>query len=233
MLFEKQRCGVIVTNNDYHVQDVKKYKRHGKLIPDSVRALIVGPSNCGKTNVLLSLLESPHGLAFENVYIYSKSLQQPKYIYLEKLIKSIEGMGYHAFSENEQVIEPESAKPNSIFIFDDVACENHNTIRSYYARSRHTGACAGLLYLGQSYSRVPKHLVRDNLNLLILFKQDERNLRNIYSDHISSDMSFENFKKLCNECWNSNKYGFVTIDKDSPLNAGRYRKMLDVFVKFE
>ena len=40
-----------------------------------VRAVICGPSGYGKTNVLLSLLESPNGLRFENVYVYSKSLQ--------------------------------------------------------------------------------------------------------------------------------------------------------------
>jgi len=55
--------------------------------------LVVGPSNCGKTNVMLSLIESPNGLKFENIYVFSKSLYQPKYEYLEKLIKPIKGKG--------------------------------------------------------------------------------------------------------------------------------------------
>jgi len=53
--------------------------------------------NCGKTNVLISLLESPQGVRFENMYIYSKSLQQPKYRYLKNLknlLAPIEEIGY-------------------------------------------------------------------------------------------------------------------------------------------
>ncbi|XP_018058117.1 PREDICTED: uncharacterized protein LOC108693592 [Atta colombica] len=63
----------------------------------------------GKTNVLISLLESPNGVRFENVYaysnvyVYSKSLQQPN-----------------------DVVPPSEARPNSIFIFDDVACDKQD-----------------------------------------------------------------------------------------------------------
>ncbi|KYN16041.1 hypothetical protein ALC57_11710 [Trachymyrmex cornetzi] len=32
-----------------------------------------GPSNCGKTNVLISLLESTHGVRFENVYTCTRN----------------------------------------------------------------------------------------------------------------------------------------------------------------
>jgi len=49
-------------------------RKHGVMLPSTIRAI-----NCGKTNVLINLLESPHGVRFENVYVYSKSLQQPKY----------------------------------------------------------------------------------------------------------------------------------------------------------
>ena len=40
-------------------------------------------SNCDKTNVLISLFESPNSVRFENVYVYSKSLQESKNLYLE------------------------------------------------------------------------------------------------------------------------------------------------------
>jgi hypothetical protein len=59
--------------------------RHGRMLPNTIRGIICGSSNCGKTNVMLSLLESTHGVCFENVYVYSKLLHQPKYQYLEKL----------------------------------------------------------------------------------------------------------------------------------------------------
>ena len=57
-------------------------------------------------------------------------------------------------------------------------------------------------YLSQTYARIPKYLVRDNANLLLLFRQHEMNLRDIYNDHvISSDNSFARFKELCLSCW--------------------------------
>ena len=87
--------------------------RHSTLLPDSIRALIVGPSNCGKTNVMLSLIESPNGLKFENVYIYSKSLYQTKYEYLKKLISTIKGMRLYTFNNNDDVIQTDEIKPNS------------------------------------------------------------------------------------------------------------------------
>jgi len=51
--------------------------RHSAFLQNKIRDLIVGPSNCGKTNIMLSLIESHNGLKFENVYIFSKSLYQP------------------------------------------------------------------------------------------------------------------------------------------------------------
>jgi len=56
--------------------------RRSSLIPNTIRALIVGASTCSKTNIVLCLIESPNGLKFENVYIFSKSLYQPKYEFL-------------------------------------------------------------------------------------------------------------------------------------------------------
>jgi len=56
------------------------------MLSSTIRAIVCGPSNCGKTNVLISLLESPHGVHFENVYVYSKSLQAEISIFEEFVV---------------------------------------------------------------------------------------------------------------------------------------------------
>jgi len=177
---------------------------------------------------MLSLIQSPNGLKFENIYLYSKSLHQPKYEYLKKLIEPIKGMGYFTFSENDEVLPPENAKENSIMIFDDVACEKQNNIRAYFCMGRHKNIDS--FYLCQTYTRIPKHLVRDNANVIIMFKQDEMNIRHVYNDHVGVDMPFESFLKLCSECWKE-KYDFLVISKDDPINFGRYRKGFNYFLQ--
>jgi len=57
---------------------------------------------------------------YENVYVYSKSLQQPKYQYLENLLSSIDEIDYFTFSNNNDV-PPSKVHPNLVFVFDDVA----------------------------------------------------------------------------------------------------------------
>lgn len=218
MKFVRQQEAISVQNFD---GNVKQKKKHGTLFPNSIRGIIVGPSNCGKTNVMLSILLDVNGLKFENIYLYSKSLHQPKYAYLKKVIKSIKEMHYYEFSNNCEVMLPSKAKPNSVFIFDDVACEKQNTIRDYFCMGRHSGVDS--FYLCQSYTHIPKHLIRDNANYIILFKQDDLNLKHIFNDHINSDMTFKQFKELCSECWKE-LYGFLVIDKDSCVKNGRYKK---------
>lgn len=72
-------------------------------------------------------------------------------------------------------------------------------------------------YLHQSYANISKHLIRDNANVIILFKQDDLNLKHIYEDHVGVDMTFEKFKNLCSFCW-KNPYGCLTIFKDNKIN---------------
>lgn len=137
-------------------------------------------------------------------------------------------MGLYTFTNNSEIPAPNDVKPDSIMIFDDVACEQQDNIRSYFAMGRHNSIDS--FYLCQSYTRIPKHLIRDNSNFIIVFKQDDMNLRHIYSDHVNSDLTFEQFHNICKACWKE-KYGFVVIDKDSPLNNGRYRRGFDEFYR--
>lgn len=211
-----------------------KMRRHSVLLPDTVRCIICGPSNCGKTNAVFNMLFAENGLRFENVYVFSKSLYQPKYTFLNQIMQNVPEIGYFAYNENEQVVAPSDAEPNSIIIFDDVACEQQNNIRSYFAMGRHNNI--DCFYLCQTYSRIPKQLVRDNANLLLLFRQDERNLRHVYNDHVNTDMPFDDFKRLCGKAWNSGgggggRHGFLLINKECDMDKGRYRIGFDQFIK--
>lgn len=225
MRLVQQSTMLPIQNFDLYTGGGLSPKRHGPLLPSSVRCIVVGPSNSGKTNAVFNVMFDQNGLNFENLYVFSKSLNQPKYEFLQSVLPK--EIGYFAFDDNSNVIHPKEARKNSVFIFDDIACENHDNIRNYFCMGRHN--YIDTFYLGQTYSRIPKQLIRDNANMLIVFKQDDMNLRHIYSDHVNTDMPFDKFKQLCSLVW-KDKYGFLVISKDSELNEGRYRKQFDNYI---
>ncbi|KAF0703223.1 THAP-type domain-containing protein, partial [Aphis craccivora] len=192
--------------------------RHGELFPNTIRSLVLGSSRCGKTNLIYFLLVDENGLRFE----------KPKYKLLKRIIDDIEGINIFTFFENEKVIPPEKVLPNSIFIMDDVLGENQQVIRKFFARGRHNKI--DIFYLAQSYSKVPKQLIRDNANLIVLFKQDETNLKHVYNEHCSGDMTYTQFQHFCVTCCNRDRYTFVVICKDSDRDSGLNRFGFDTHV---
>ena len=70
---------------------------HNPIIPDSFRMLIVGPSNCGKTVLLLKMLLTPEYLDYENLIIFSKTIDQPEFQLLMN--------GFNAGLKKEDIID--------------------------------------------------------------------------------------------------------------------------------
>jgi len=133
-------------------------------------------SNCNKTNVLKFTGKSTW--LWECVRVL-EIVATAKISILGEFISSEEIDYFTSFSNNSDVVSPNEVFPNSIFIFDNVACNKQDAIREYSAMSRH--ADVDCFYLCQMFAKIPKHLIRDNENLLILFKQDGTNLKHIWS----------------------------------------------------
>ena len=224
-----QRKRINVVSLDDGEGNAPKRQRHGSLLPDSIRALYVGPSNCGKTNAMLTLLLHENGLRFRNVYLYTKTPFQPKYQMLGEILRGIPGMGFFVFSDTEEIIPPSKAEPYSVFIFDDIGCDKQRIIKEYFSMGRHFKVDCILCY--QSYTDAAKQLLRDNANFIALWRQDENNLKHLYDDHVNTDMLYSQLKAMCALCWNDHKHGFMTIVKDSPLEDGRYRRGYDTYIK--
>lgn len=226
MKVEKQKISLPVKQFEFEGGCLKKKKKHGKLLPNNIRALLVGPSNCGKTNLMLSLITDPNGLRFENVYLFSKSSDQPKYEFLGKVLDLVKGVEY--FRLDNKFLKTQDVKLNSVCVFDDVITEKQGPIEDFFSMGRHRGIDS--FYLGQTYSRIPKQLIRDNANFIVLFKMDEGNLRHAYNDHAAADMPYNTFRDICNECWKE-PHGFIVIDKNCSKNDGGYRRGLDSYIK--
>lgn len=67
--------------------DELKRKNHGAHLPESIRCIPSGPSNCRKTFLMLNSLLHLNVLYFENIYIFSKSINQSKYQFLLRVFQ--------------------------------------------------------------------------------------------------------------------------------------------------
>lgn len=209
----------------------KNKNKHGILLPSSIRCGIIGPSGCGKTSLLIdNYIMSPGWLNWEkinHVYIYSKSFEQDKYKnFMNKCDKTKNNIVTFIHCEDD-IIPLNECEDHALVLFDDYILENQNIVREYFTRGRHKNI--DLWYLAQTYSKIPKQLIRDNLNFLNIFRQDDINLKHIYQEFVCGDMNFEKFKNLCYLCWQDD-FGFITIDITRHAHNGKYRRKIKDFL---
>ena len=113
----------------------------------------------------------------------------------------------------------------NVIVLDDVMLGPQSKAEAYYTRGRHNNA--DTLYLTQSYFKLPRQTIRENANFFILFRQDRKNLRDVYDDHVScDDISFEQFMRFCQKVWEASKNGYIIIENTREINNGKYRKSL-------
>ena len=95
-----------IPNYDLASESDSDYKRLLPYLPSNAfRMLMCGPSGCGKTNTLMHMLYNL--LYFDKIYLFSKTLQQPKYRKLLETFELIsEGVGYDVIEESNDEIIP-------------------------------------------------------------------------------------------------------------------------------
>jgi len=115
---------------------------------------------------------------------------KPKYRYLKNLLAPIEEIDYFTFSNNSDDVSSNEVLPNSIFIFEDVACDKQDVIREYFAMVDTRTSTASISVRRMQRYRSILYVIK---NLLILFKQNGINLKHVYNDYVNTDMSYEDF----------------------------------------
>ena len=132
------------------------------------------------------------------------------------------------FSDCSMIPDPTelSIEEKNLLILDDCYLGPQSKAGAYYTRGRHNNC--DTFYISQSYFHLPRHSVRENMNFLVLFPQDVKNLSHIYADHCDGDMTLTEFKNFCRQVWSTN-HQFIVIDLTSDKSKGKYRKNLDTF----
>src|SRR5271157_4571455 len=204
---------------------------HSAIFPKNIFCVIAGATGCGKTNLMVNLLRKEHALNYSDVYVYSSTLYQPSYEYLKQYYETLENFIKdktgkvvkiaHFVDADEEIVDPNTLDKNQnhIMIFDDVMLKDQTQIKDYFCRGRHNNV--NVFYLCQSLHKIAKHCIRENANIFILFKQDDKTLKYFHETHISGDMDFSEFKSFCDHAW-SKMHGFVLINLWDKAWCGRY-----------
>lgn len=138
------------------------------------------------------------------------------------------GIDATLYGDVAEILDPSAydTSRKNLLIFDDIMLGSQNKAEAFFTRGRHNNI--DVIYIAQSYFRLPRQTVRENANFFIFFKQDNKNLSHIYQDHCSVDgVPFETFKDFCTSVWDESKHNFVTIDLTRPSYCGKYRKNLN------
>ena len=123
--------------------------------------------------------------------------------------------------------EHESSCKN-LLVLDDIMLGPQNKVEAYFTRGRHSNV--DVIYITQSYFRLPRQTIRENGNLFMFFPQDRKNLIHIFNDHCAGDnISFSSFSNFCNDIWRESPHNFVTIDLSRTIDTGKYRKKLNYY----
>ena len=192
-------------NIDYskYCNEPVNYSKHAPFLPRNIFCVIAGSTGSGKTNLIVNFLRNEGILDYNNVYIYSSTLHQSKYKLLRDYYKLLEDKikKYyrkdvkiaHFFDGAEEIINPSELDPvkKHIIIFDDVMFDDQTQIKEYFCKGRHNNV--NIFYLCQSLHKIPKHGIRQNANMFILFLQDFKTFKYFYETHISGDMDFKEF----------------------------------------
>ena len=133
------------------------------------------------------------------MYIFSKSLEQHIHQGLrreyEKLSAEEGTERAYFFNSCEELISVDECEPNSLVVFDDcVNVQQKQIIKDYFVRGSHK--IISCVYLTQSYTKIDRQLIRNNINFLCIFIQSSKYTRNIYDEYAGSDFTFERFKEI-------------------------------------
>ena len=121
-------------------------------------------------------------------------------------------------AQKSDEIQPLNEYENSVVVFDDMLLsKQESNIELFFTRGRHNNI--DFYYISQSYFHLPKNTIRNNLNIIILFKQTLRD--NILIFHDIAGLDLEEWKQLCRKAW-ENDYDYLQMDRFAKIGEGRY-----------
>ena len=180
-------------NFDNYVNENKtKHNKNWSYIPDHpYRILIIGGSESGKTNLLLNLIENQPDI--DKIYLYAKDPYEAKYQYL---INKREGVGIDHFNDPKAFIEYSNDMHDVYKNIDEYNPDKENKILIVFddmiADMIHNEKLIFLVFITQSYFKVPKDVRLNTSHFFIEKIPNKRELQQIAINH-PSDINTKHF----------------------------------------
>jgi len=170
------------------------------------RMCVVAPSGSGKTNFLVNLIhlfsQGSKG-TFGVITIITRNKDEPLYNFLTSKCDQIQVKeGIH----NLPLLDKMDKKINHLVCFDDlVLAKDQSAIENYYIRARKLNC--SVIYLSQSYFKIPK-IIRNNCSYMVILKLSGNREVNMILSEFGLGVSREQLLGM---------YEFATKEKFSPL----------------
>ena len=228
----------MINFDDYINENKTKHNKNWPYTPyHPYRILIIGGSGSGKTNVLLNLIDNQPNI--DKIYLYTKDPYESKYQYLINICEKVGLKRFNdpkAFTEYsndmcdvcKNIDEYNVDKDRKILIvFDDMIADiiKKKKLNSMVAELfiRGTKIDISLIFITQSYFKVPKDVRLNTTHFFITKIPNKRDLQQIAINH-SSGISTKDFNNIYRKC-TAEPYSFfvndTTLASDNPL---RFRK---------
>ena len=207
---------------DLNLNIIKEYDKIYIYSPSLHQGLYQKLIECFSNYIPINII--PNILNEEDLYIVNEDIVNNKNF--EKSNTEIE-----TFDNIEELKFPQEFENNSIIILDDL---NHKEmddsgVQAMFKRSRLKNL--SIFMISQDYYELGKKTIRCNGNIYHILKPNIfRDVKNLYQDKGSMNMTLNEFKLLTSTCWNE-KYQPLTIDMTKDKFCGCYRLGLNsIFV---
>ena len=229
----------MINFDDYVNENKTEHNKNWTCVPDHpYRILTIGGSRSGKSNVLLSLIESQSDI--DKIYLSAKDPYEAKYQYL---INICEKVGLKRFNDTKAFIEYSNGMHDVykninyynrhkaykiLIVFDDMIVDmirnkklNSIVTELFIRKEIKYFSC----FYHTTYFKVPKDVRLNTTHFFITKIPNKRELQEIAINH-SSDISTKDFTNIYREC-TAEPYSFLvndtTLASNNPL---RFRKNL-------
>ena len=200
------------------------------------RMLFIGPSDSGKTNTLLHLINNFHPI--DKIYLYAKDTDEKKYQFL---INKREQAGIKNLNEPHEFLEHSNDMND---VLDDINNYNNNRdkkvlitfedviadimrsekfkaiVKELFIRCRKIS----IVFITQSYFRTPKDVRLNSTHYILMKIGNKKELKRIAEEN-SGHLDFKDFLKIYNYC-TKEPYTFMLVDT-RPTARVTFKKNFD------